>query len=51
MIFNDDIRIQDSQIDYYHINNYDNYGKVREFVSLSCNKNNANEFVAGQSSK
>ena len=39
--------MRNSQINYHHIEDYDNYGKVRNFESLSCNKSNANEFVAG----
>ena len=39
--------MRNSEINYHHIEDYDNYGKVRNFESLSCNKNNANEFVAG----
>ena len=50
-IFNLDIRMDSSQIDYNHIKKYEKYGKNHKvdplFHSLSCNKINTNEFVVG----
>ena len=42
-----DTREKNKYINYYHIKDYQGSEDCQEFISLSCNKNNKNEFVAG----